>query len=174
MPTTSRDTLRLRILAILNIAFGFLLGSCSMWEGVFFVQPGILGETPMKPEFLQFLETEVPGYAAVTGGYLLAKTVLSALLIVAGIGLLIRKPWGRWMSAGYAVATLLSQAAICVFQIAFVNPATVRYFQQPQFLTTHHVESVIYAVAGAAYAAVLLVCVNLTSVKSQLKRDAPA
>lgn len=162
-----------RWLGVLSIAFGFVLGSCGAWEGLFFVRPGLLGETPRRPEFLQYLETSVRGYTVVTGGHLLINLILSTLLIVAGFGVLLRRPWSRWLSVGYAVFTLLSYAGLCLYQIMRVNPATVQYFQQPQFLTTHNVESVTYAIVGSAYALVLLVCVNLRGVRQALGRPAP-
>jgi len=143
------------VLGILNIVFGLIALTCTGLEGLFFYKPDILGETPMKPEFMAHLQAEIPGYSSFAGGYYAARALLSFLLIAAGVGLLAVQRWGRWLGLIYSVTTIALQAGNAFFQIQFVNPVTVRYFQQPQFLDQHNLESVIFAILGGVYALVL-------------------
>jgi hypothetical protein len=84
----------------------------------------------MAPRLQRFLDAEIPFYT----GTLLIQTilglVLSVMLIVAGIGLLFVKPWSRKLSLVYAISSVLFQLAGMVFTIAFVLPATNKFYLQ--------------------------------------------
>ena len=60
------------------------------------------------PAFIDvYLANNVPGFVAVHIAYTGIGLVFDILLIVCGIGLLTRKPWSRYLTIGYGVASLL-------------------------------------------------------------------
>ncbi|TMQ31932.1 MAG: hypothetical protein E6K70_21315, partial [Planctomycetota bacterium] len=59
------------------------------------------------PEKIQKAADEVPGAQALKVASLVQDTVLSVCLLVAGIGLLRMRAWGRSLSLLYAVLSIL-------------------------------------------------------------------
>src|SRR5262249_2521803 len=52
-------------------------------------------------------EARVPGYRFEKSFEVAMDWVLSLALVAAGFGLLYMKPWGHWLSTGYAIARIL-------------------------------------------------------------------
>src|SRR2546425_978674 len=58
-----------------------------------------------------------PSYQVMEAGANLLALVLGIVLIVAGIGLLNMKNWGRWASAVYAVLNIFLQIGYVIFRV---------------------------------------------------------
>lgn len=91
------------VFGILNIVFGALGLICTPFSLALLFVPT---ESPVMntPAMAAFNN---PAYRAWTLSMGVAGMVVAVLLIVAGIGLLQCRPWGRKMSIGYAVYTMV-------------------------------------------------------------------
>jgi hypothetical protein len=182
-------------MGILNIVFGSLFLLCNLCVGVVLLvavggsaQGGLFGpaENPF-PDMWNFMKAEVPAFAALTIGEVIANVLLSGCLIVAGIGLLGVQAWARALSIAYSVLTILTKIGSLIFTLAVVNPATARWEQD--YLRRHgligqasatgdaafnNLLSVIGAVIGMAYAIVLLIMMLLPSVSASFAGREPA
>lgn len=70
----------------------------------------------------QRLRTQVPFWSAYEIGDLVADAAFSALLLLAGIGLLRMQRWGRTASISYGVLKIIHCIANLVFLLVFVVP----------------------------------------------------
>src|SRR5262249_39621715 len=123
----------LTVMGILNIVLGSLFLLCNLCGGVvvlmmasgskMFEVQGI----DVFGDMWNFMKREVPAYPAITFGSLALNLVVDILLLIAGIGLLNVRSWGRVLSLIYSVITILMQIGMAIFTIAIVNPATARW-----------------------------------------------
>lgn len=105
------------VFGILNIVFGALALICTPFSLAFLFVPNPAMETPAMAAFAN------PAYRAWTLAMGVAGMGVSVLLIVAGIGLLKCRPWGRKISIGYAVYTIVASlvgAAVSAIMLASV------------------------------------------------------
>jgi hypothetical protein len=179
----------LTVMGILNIVFGSLFLLCNLCAGIGLVflfgntgQGGLLGPAGnVISDMTNFMKTEVPAFAVLTIGEVVANLVLNVLLIIAGIGLLTVQSWGRVLSICYSILTIVIKIGSLIFTLAIVNPATERW--QQDYLRRHpgiggadamgnnafnSVSSVLGAVLGMAYCVVLLIMMLLPSVSAAL------
>jgi hypothetical protein len=180
-------------MGILNIVFGSLFLICTLCGGIGLLM--MMNSSSMFAvngvnvlgDMWDYLKREVPAYPAITIGSLLAGLVLNIVLLVAGIGLLNMKNWGRVLSLIYSVISIVEQIGMLIFTLAFVNPATQRW--QQDFLrrvggrlppgamssdsSLSNVLSVIGSVLGVAYAVVLLIMMLLPRVSAALSGGPP-
>src|SRR5438105_9259900 len=75
------------------------------------------------PEKIQKAADEVPGAQALKVASLVQDTVLSVCLLVAGIGLLRMRAWGRSLSLLYAVLSILYKIGSIVYILLYTLPA---------------------------------------------------
>jgi len=121
-------------MAILNIVIGglgMLCGLCGL--GAPAASAGILkmaGAGAGDP--MAVLNERVPGLFFWMFTKISLALVLSVLLVIAGIGLLNMKKWGRTLSLVYAIFTIPLQIAYVLFQILLVQPATKEAMAQIQ------------------------------------------
>jgi hypothetical protein len=127
---------RKRPTAVLVIAiFHFLFATCGVC-GVGATQAGGMlkqlggpaqGKANAKMEQFQKRLQEAldqsPGQQVLQQINLGVGLLMSAALIVAGIGLLQMRPWARWLSIAYAVVALLSVASSVLVYLALTKPA---------------------------------------------------
>jgi hypothetical protein len=74
-------------------------------------------------EFQRALETKAPAYGAYKAVCeIIIPMLLTAALIVGGIGLLQMKPWSRPLSIGYALTSMFHKLAVGVYSILFLLP----------------------------------------------------
>lgn len=76
---------------------------------------------PVADSMAQALEN-IQGYRAVATASIVWALALDVVLIVAGIGLLYLRPWGRFLSLVYAPLSLLLHLLMIVWTIGFVLP----------------------------------------------------
>lgn len=170
----ARPTL-LTVMGILNIVVGSLFLLLYICAGVgllwMFTARDIPG-MPVNPfpDLLEFLRRELPSYIPVTIAVILLSFVLSVLLIVAGIGLLNVRRWGRVLSLVYSVFMIVVQLGHVIYLLAVANPVLLRW--QADFLRrmgaiaaptsgAENVLEVIRAIALMVYAIVLLIIMLL-------------
>ena len=67
----------------------------------------------------QLFEAKVPSHPTARRAEIAGAFILAVLMIAAGIGLLLTKPWGRLLSIIYALASL-SNHALCLVYLMFV------------------------------------------------------
>jgi hypothetical protein len=82
-----------------------------------------LKQPPNQQELEDAITKHAPSYPMVKkveGG---AGAILSLVMIVSGIGLLQMQTWGRFLTIGYAVVSLLYRLVDGIYVIAFVAPA---------------------------------------------------
>jgi hypothetical protein len=77
-----------------------------------------------------YLLNNAPGYLAMEVAYTAVGLVFDVVLIVAGVGLLMRRPWARYLSIGYAVMSILVKVVLFVHLLAFVAPTVQKFKAQ--------------------------------------------
>ncbi len=183
----------LTVMGILNIVLGSLFLLCGLCGGVFLLAafggaldakmfPG--GVNPLS-DMWNFMKAEVPGFAVFTIAEMVVSMVLSVTLVVAGIGLLGFRNWGRVLSILYGIVTIVVKVGSLVFAIAVVNPATARW--QQDFQRRHggaagmgqqnmgdsymnNISSVFGTAVSMTYGIVLLIIMLLPTVSAAFAR----
>ncbi len=168
------------VMGILNIVFGSLSLLCLACSGIILLimanQSG-LGNPVL--ELFEAMRREIPGYVPVTILSLTLGVLMAVLLIVAGIGLLNMRGWGRVLSIVYGIVTILTQIGAMIYQFAYVNPAMQRVHENlpPAFRggmsgdpTFNAIMSMLGAILGMVYAIVLLIMMLLPGVSAAFGR----
>jgi hypothetical protein len=92
------------VLGILNIIFGAIgLMGIALSIVMMFIHPAM----DMKNPVLDLMKQN-PAYALYTNISMVIGAVFTIALCLSGIGLLMLRPWGRWLSIAYAVFGLVS------------------------------------------------------------------
>jgi hypothetical protein len=109
---------------------------------------------------------------------MLVMLILGIGLLVGGIGLLKLKPWGRSLSLGVAVAEIVWIIFSFAINIFFVYPRAAEMMAEQSPQSSQMAMNVVAGTVGVLFALVypivLLVCLNLTSVKEQFQPTAGA
>jgi hypothetical protein len=186
------------VLAVLHLvggSLGLLAGLCGLagqaMQGVFAGPGGAAGNPGIV---LQKKLEALPGQQAFTLGELGANLVLDVMLITAGIGLLNLRPWARTLSLVYAPLAILKRLAVLAYTFMVIIPrfdAIVREWLAEVnrqgagpgpglpvegFADTMRITMTVSAIVSAlfiAYPVVVLVLLNLPSVKAAFKGQAP-
>src|SRR5262249_21679482 len=61
--------------------------------------------------------------------------LLDLMLLMSGMGLLMRQGWARWSSIAYAVVSILLKLFLTVYFVAFVYPPTNAFIQEQVRMT---------------------------------------
>ncbi len=163
-------------LGVINIIYAVLFRLCC---GVSAVLYGLLGEALLKvaemqktqlPSSLQMVPTgAVKSYLMVSGFVLL---ILGILLLIGGIGLLMLRPWGRSLTLGVAAAEIVWVLIDFAISVFFIFPATIQAaggaLQGPQMIG-NVVLQILSAILKLVYPIILLICLNLRSVREQFE-----
>jgi len=125
------------VIAILHFVFGgfglvcglFALAMQSLFDPTKFM--GMGGPPPggapgLDPnEMMKQVQDRMPSYMqTVAIGHEAVGVILSIIMIVAGIGLLQVRPWGRVLSILYAVVSILVKIAFAVYTFVLVIPVS--------------------------------------------------
>jgi len=161
-------------LGIINIVYSALFYSCCGLGSIF---TSFLG-----PVFQKFAEEqELTGFES--AGPLQAYNIINGiviiglgiLLIIGGIGLLRLRPWGRSLSISTAVALIIWILIAFAINLFFLFPTQSRMVsdqftpeQQMIFLVIAGIVAVFFQLI---YPVVLLVCLNLRSIKLQFEEE---
>ena len=124
MPSRPRNPGTLVAAAVLLFVYGGLLTICNLVGGVAsaFNDPN----DPMKLQ--ETLNDEVPGHRLVTLGAIVVGFLLGAGMIVAGVGVLNRKPVARKTALFLCVLDIILVLASSAFNAIFVYPVMNRLF----------------------------------------------
>jgi len=131
--------------------------------------------SPAPPTLSEQVQT--PAHAAVFAALMLSGMAATLVLGGAGAGLLRGKPWGRSLSIGYAVYTIVATPLAIVLHYFWVYvPALVRAAAKapelPQIVSSRMTGQFSAVIAGGslalAYAAILLACMFRPGVKAAL------
>src|SRR2546428_12207469 len=86
--------------------------------------PSATGPAAVTPAAqYQYLDAHLPYWKEVDLTSAAVSLVLSALMVVAGVGLLKMKPWGRTLSLVYGVGSILYQIGVFIYALAYRLPA---------------------------------------------------
>lgn len=124
---------------------------------------------PMLP-FEMMLSGPMRSYMMINGFVLL---LLGVFFLIAGIGLIGLKPWGRTLSMGVAAAEIAWVLISFAINVFFVYPSMAQMMgeeapQTPQ-LIGNVVGGIFSAFMSLVYPVVLLVCLNLQSIREQFE-----
>jgi hypothetical protein len=175
------------VLAILHLVFGSLglvMLLCSGAIQAVQSTGGFGGPGQAEAQQLQKRIEDIPGQKAYTMAEMGVDLVLDVMLLTAGIGLLGMKAWARILSLVYAVLSILNRVGTLVFTLAVLLPAldtvlaeeTMREPKLQGVLPVMKMGMIIGAVFSALvviYPIVVLILLNLRSVKAAFHGEAP-
>jgi hypothetical protein len=119
-------------------------------------------------KYWQAMKQELPEVVAIETARSSVGLLLAVMLIVAGIGLLNLKSWGRTLSLVYAVLMILFQLAGLLWTLLFFNPVNTKLQGQIAGVggnqTASDVGAVVGSIIGMAYAVVLLIMLMTSGV----------
>src|SRR5262245_59987801 len=136
MSTRDRRHPLLTTMGTLNLMFGFLGLLCGAVGIGAYALILAMAKNPSAPGreingLIEFMETEAPGWLTIEIAKPTLVILLGVLLIVAGIGLLLIKSWGRYLSIAFAVTSIFLHSGYVAYEFGIVRPATER-FQRTQ------------------------------------------
>lgn len=120
--------LTMGIVTIVYGCLGLLCGSCGVFGSV---GSSSLAKMPAANNpaigMIQHMNKEVPNWLAIDIARSSAVILLSALIIVAGVGLLMQKSWGRWLTIIVSAALIVQQIIYTIYQFTTLMPAMERW-----------------------------------------------
>ncbi|RJP71868.1 MAG: hypothetical protein C4532_06870 [Candidatus Abyssobacteria bacterium SURF_17] len=169
-------------LGVINIIYAALFRLCcgltSVLSTVFAAAfAGFLANMPQaqRQQMLPFemmRSGPMQAYSIINGFVLL---LLGILLLFAGIGLLKLRPWSRSLSIGWAVAEIVWVLISFAITVFFVYPAMMEMmgaeFPQGSHMVFSVVSAMFSALMSLVYPIVLLICLNLRSIKGQFEPE---
>lgn len=152
------------VFGILNIVFGALGLSCAPCSLLWTLKPDILPRGPGPNPVAEILVNSPD----LRNWYIFSTvlgTLASALLLVAGIGLLNMKSWGRTLSIAYAIYALINTLANLVVQyFLLIVPLMEKGRGQPQAMAGAIGGAIVWTLAGltALIYPIILLCFMYT------------
>jgi hypothetical protein len=101
---------------------------------------------------------------------LAANAAFSVMLLAAGIGLLLRQGWARWLSVVYAVLSIVFKIGDFVYGFAFLQEAGGEHVNSDE-VAIQVAAAVLMLAAGLIYAIAVLVVMFVPSVARSLRRE---
>jgi len=130
-PPVSQRPTAVIVLAILNFIFGSLGLASVLCGGLYILFLWfVMSMAPKDPGFQDMLDFYGALFSAVGIPFMIASTILYIilliLLILGGIGLLLLRPWARWLCMGYSIFEILRAIGGTIYSILVINPATIQ------------------------------------------------
>src|SRR5262249_10340736 len=121
------------VIAIFHFLFGGLGLFCGVCSGVMSASgagkefakrfdPDVERQAEKAQANERIKEARVPGYRFEKSFEVAMDWVLSLALVAAGFGLLYMKPWGHWLSTGYATARILMSIVLFFYNLEYLAP----------------------------------------------------
>lgn len=167
-------------LGVINIIYAILFRFCCGMMTLFvFLFMGVFAsfmESMPEMEGAQMMQLEamrsgpMQAYSIISGLVLL---MLGVLLLVGGIGLLKLKPWGRMLSLGVAIGEIVWVLMSFAINVFFVYPQTAQMMAEELPEGPQMIGNVVLGIFSSffflVYPVVLLICLNLESIKKQFE-----
>jgi len=156
--------LSVTIVSVFNVVSGFLGGMLTGFNAVFMA----------RLVYTAVVDRRI-GPPAIINAWSLCVVVLgfvaSVLLMVAGVGTLKMRPWGRRLTIVFSISASLLAVCLAVISVHFVAPALVRMQAGPlpAALVDTWREAVWYIVIWSAYPCFLLVFMYRPRVRAVFK-----
>jgi hypothetical protein len=125
----------------------------------------------MEAQYRALEKPAYRGYLAVAGGL---DSLAAVLAVVAGIGLLMVRPWGRRLAMGWAGYALISAAAGVVMACRYLFPEIASTSSQPIPDGAVYFFGILMLLVLWAFPAVLLTLLTLAGAKRAFDRPPPA
>jgi hypothetical protein len=171
-------------MGILNIVVGSLTLLCGLCDIGGYALLGSLMNAPGGNEVveeLKYLEKHLPGYMWLEVGRDVVVVVLAVLLVLAGVGLLATRSWGRWLSIIYAFVSIPLHVGWAIYKLGVVLPLADQFQkeyarQHPQAATenvylTGAIIILAITILPLVYCLVLLVFMFLPGLSAVFARD---
>jgi hypothetical protein len=113
--------------AIINFLAGGLLFLCT---GVNQFETGFnmkVNGRDVTDAYISYLNDQIPGYSTNMIVLTVVGFALAAGLVVAGVGLLLKTAWGRWLAIACSAVGVCHHTGFAILQLFFVNPARTRF-----------------------------------------------
>jgi hypothetical protein len=125
------------VFGIMHLVFGSLsvvgnLCCAGLLGGLYVVFTNLYQQAPPAEKqelegLWKQLNDDVPGLFIFVSADLVGSLLLGIVLLIAGIGLLGVKQWGRKLSIGWAIVRIIFLLGLLVVNVAFVNPGMQRF-----------------------------------------------
>lgn len=112
--------------AVLNIIFGCLMILCGV-QGLDKSDKVTINDQDVTQQWMDFMNQEVPGYSICRMAIPILGLVVAVGFVVSGIGLQMRKNWGRISALVVGSLAIAYEAFQAIYQIAFVNPGIKKF-----------------------------------------------
>ena len=176
-------------------AFGLIAGLVGVGFGAFAVAqpptpPGymVTSNPPDMMDTMRYMDANVPGWRVVNLTFAVLGLGISIVLLAAGIGLVLMKPWARMLSIAYGLLSILLQGCTMLYTFVYVTPAQIALYDHlppPPGMNAAQAQSIasigkmtagcspFAAVLGLIYPVIVLIIMLLPSVKAAFS-GAPA
>ncbi len=163
-------------LGVINIIYAVFFRLCCGVSALFY---GLLGGVFLKLAEMQ--KAQLPPIQMLPTGavksYLIISAfvllILGSLLLIGGIGLLTLKSWGRTLTLGVAAAEIVWVVIDFAISVFFVAPMTIQATGGTASQGTQMIGNVVLQIFAAilklVYPVILLICLNLKSVREQFE-----
>jgi hypothetical protein len=160
------------VLHLLGACFGFcILSFHATGLGERFKEAQRAKLQQQNPGVILVFEDELrPELKTIENVELSANAAFSVMLLAAGVGLLLRQGWARWLSVVYAVLSILFKIGDLVIVFAYVAPSWEEHVNADQVMG-QLVVAVFSILLGMAYAVAVLVVMFLPSVARSFRRE---
>jgi hypothetical protein len=118
-------------------AFGLIGGLVGVGFGAYALSqpqsaPGfkVTSNPPDVMDTMKYMDANVPGWRVYQLTSALLGLALSIALLAAGAGLILMKPWARYLSIAYAIGSILLQGCAMLYMIVYVTPVQVALYDQ--------------------------------------------
>lgn len=111
------------IVAILAGSLGLLCGCCGAVDSA-----SLFVGTPESREIRAYLDTQAPAWVVLVTVRAIGVLLLSLLALVAGIGLVMRQSWARWMAVLFSIFSIPLHLIFAIYGLGAYMPAMERYF----------------------------------------------
>jgi hypothetical protein len=115
------------VLHFIGGGLGLLWDLCRVLDIVMLPQVRAMAQPGDMLSLTVYLMDNAPGFFAAQATFTVSGLIFDVLLVVAGIGLLMGRSWGRYLSFGYGGLSLLVKLALIVHILVVVIPALNTY-----------------------------------------------
>jgi hypothetical protein len=113
------------VIGALGLICGLVQGGSNFTIKAMAKTPSPVGNT--LRDMAKFIERELPYWFEIEITKAAMMVLLAVLVMIAGIGLIAHKGWGRWLAVLYGFFMLILQITYAVYQFAFLMPVMEKW-----------------------------------------------